>query len=302
MAGGLPVRVNIALRADPQRWVAQLPEFVAARALTADPGGSRLESRVSARTVKFFADGIIEAGTASVLSPYLDAPHSCGLPVWEPAELVEAVAAVDAHGFQAHIHAIGDAGVRAALDAFAHARDVNGPRDRRPVIAHVQLIDHDDLARFADLGVVANFEPLWHCAEPGLIDLVLPRLGERSVLHYATGSILRAGARLSFGSDWPVSSMRPLDGLAVAVTRQTADGTPPEGWLPEERVSVAQAFAAYTSGVAYQAFEEARWGSITVGRRADLVALGADPFTTEPLAWPDIPVVGTWLGGRRTYG
>ena len=198
---------------------------------------------------------------SGVLSPYVDAPHSCGLPVWEPAELAEAVSAVDAAGFQAHIHAIGDAGVRAALDAFARAHDDNGPRDRRSVIAHTQLIDPADLRRFAELGVIANFEPLWHCAEPGLTDLVLPRIGDRAVLHYATGSIVGSGAHMSFGSDWPVSSMRPLDGLSVAVTRQTPDGEPSDGWLPEERVTAEVAFKAYTSGVAYQAFEERPLGS-----------------------------------------
>jgi predicted amidohydrolase YtcJ len=294
-AGDLPMRVNLALRAEPDDWRTQLDDFLEVRA-RADG------SVVSARTVKFFADGIIEAGTAAVLVPYVDAPHSCGLPVWEPAELAEAVAAVDAAGFQAHIHAIGDAGVRAALDACAHAREANGPRDRRPVIAHTQLIDPADLRRFADLGVIANFEPLWHCAEPGLTDLVLPRIGDRTVLHYATGSVTRSGARMSFGSDWPVSSMRPLDGLSVAVTRQTPDGQPAEGWLPEERVSAEEAFKAYTSGVAYQAFEEQSWGRIAVGLRADLVALAEDPFATEPLEWPQVAVTGTWLGGRRTYG
>lgn len=294
--GDLAVRVNVALRAEPGRWAGQLQEFVAARASTE---GVDL---VSARTIKFFADGIIEAGSAALLEPYADAPDTCGLPVWDPAELAEAVAAFDGYGFQAHIHAIGDAGVRAALDAFAHAERVNGPRDRRPVIAHTQLVDPTDLPRFASLGVVANFEPLWMCLEPGMTELTLPRLGNRSSMHYPTGALSRLGVHLSFGSDWPVSSLRPLDGLAVAVTRQTAKGVPASGWTPEERLSVQESLAAYTSGVAYQAFEEEHWGRLAVGQRADLVALAADPMTTDPLAWPDIPVVGTWLGGRRTHG
>jgi predicted amidohydrolase YtcJ len=293
-ADDLSVRVNVALRAEPGEWRAQLPEFVAAR----DTGSGN----VTARTIKLFADGIIEAGTASLLEPYANAPHTCGLPVWEPAELAEAVTAFDAKGFQVHIHAIGDAGVRAALDAFAQAERVNGPRDRRPVIAHTQLVDAADLARFARLGVIANFEPLWHCLEPGMTELTLPRLGKRQSLHYPTASLLRSGARLSFGSDWPVSSLCPLDGLPVAVTRQTAEGEPAGGWTPEECLTPHEAWAAYTSGTAYQAFEENTWGSLTVGRRADVVALASDPFTADPLTWPQIPVVGTWLGGRRTYG
>ena len=162
-------------------------------------------------------------------------------------------------------------------------------------------MDPSDLARFASLGVVANFEPLWMCLEPGMTELTLPRLGNRSSIHYPTGALSRSGAHLSFGSDWPVSSMRPLDGLAVAVTRQTTAGDPPAGWTPEERLSAGEALAAYTSGVAYQAFEDDRWGRLEVGQRADLVALAEDPMSTPPLEWPDIPVLGTWLGGRRTY-
>jgi len=149
---------------------------------------------------------------------------------------------------------------------------------------------------------VANFEPLWMCLEPGMTELTLPRLGTRSSLHYPTGALSRSGAHLSFGSDWPVSSLRPLEGLAVAVTRQTVDGVPPSGWTPEERLTAAESFAAYTSGVAYQAYEEDQWGRLAVGQRADLVALGADPMGTAPLRWPDIAVLGTWLGGRRTHG
>jgi predicted amidohydrolase YtcJ len=114
-------------------------------------------------------------------------------------------------------------------------------------------------------------------------------------------SLLASGALLSFGSDWPVSSYRPLEGLAVAVTRQTKDGVPAGGWVPDERLPVPAALSAYTQGVAYQAFEETVWGTLSVGRRADLVWLAADPTAVEPLGWPDIAVRGTWLAGRRTW-
>ncbi len=115
-------------------------------------------------------------------------------------------------------------------------------------------------------------------------------------------TLLRSGAALSMGSDWPVSSHRPLDGLPVAVTRQTTVGDPPGGWVPGERLPPAAALSAYTAGVAYQAFEERSWGSVTLGRRADLVALDGDPFVTDPVHWPGLQVLGTWLGGRRTFG
>ncbi len=298
-AGLLSVRVNIALRADPGTWPDQLPDFVHARDAAAADGGDV----VSARTVKFFADGIIEAGTAALLAPYDDAPHSCGLPVWSPAELAEAVTAFDAAGFQVHIHAIGDAGVRAALDAVERAAAVNGPRDRRAVVAHAHLVDPADVPRFAALGVVANFEPLWACLEPGMVRLAIPRIGaDRARLQYPMRSVADRGARLSMGSDWPVSSMVPLEGLAVAVTRQTPDGRPAGGWTPHERLGPVEALAAYSAGVAYQAFEEDRWGVIAPGRRADLVALEHDPLAVDPLRWDSLAVTGTWLGGLRTFG
>jgi predicted amidohydrolase YtcJ len=295
--GALSTRVNIALRAEPDRWRDQLATFDAARASTlAHPD-------VSARTVKFFADGVIEMGTGAMLAPYLDVRDSCGLPVWAPPELAQAVTAFDAAGFQVHIHAIGDAGIRAALDAVQAAAAANGPRDRRPVVAHVHVVDPADVPRFAELGVIANFEPLWACLEPGMVRLVLPRIGPaRSDRQYPMRSIADTGARLSMGSDWPVSSMVPLEGLAVAVTRQTADGQPPGGWTPHERLEPAQALAAYSAGVAHQAFEDDQWGRIVVGARADLVALARDPLAVEPLRWDALPVTGTWLGGRRTFG
>jgi len=296
-SGRLSVRVDIALRAEPGEWPAQRGTFAAARAAAA---GSPM---VSARTVKFFADGVIEAGTAAMLAPYTDRPHSCGLPVWGRDELAAAAAAFDADGFRLHIHAIGDAGVRNALDAVEHVVRVNGPSERRPVIAHVQLVDPVDVPRFAQLGVIANVEPLWAQLDPLQVDLTMPRLGAaRSALQYPFGSLVSTGAVLSMGSDWPVSSHRPLDGLAVAVTRQTRGGEPPQGWLPHERLAPETALSAYTAGSAYQSFEEGQRGVLGVGARADLVWLARDPLATPALDWPSLAVRGTWLAGIRTAG
>jgi predicted amidohydrolase YtcJ len=297
-AGELAVRVNIALRAEPGDWPQQRAAFAAARADATSVGGDQ----VSARTVKFFADGVVEAGTAAMIDPYDDAPHSCGLPVWSPAELAAAVAAFDADGFQVHIHAIGDAGVRAALDAVQHATDRNAPRDRRPVIAHTQVVHPDDLPRFADLAVIANFEPLWAQLDPLQTALTLPRIGPvRGSWQYPMAALLATGAVLSMGSDWPVSSHRPLEGLGVAVTRATSTGDPPGGWLPAQRLPLAAALSAYTLGVAFQAFEDHRWGTVVPGKRADLVWLAADPYDVDPAALAGIEVRGTWLGGTPTY-
>jgi predicted amidohydrolase YtcJ len=299
-AGRLSVRVDVALRAEPGEWLEQRAAFGAARDAAA---ASTSAGAVSVRTVKFFADGVVEAGTAAMLAPYTDRPHSCGLPVWDPAELAAAAAAFDADGFRLHIHAIGDAAVRNALDAVEHVARVNGPSARRPVIAHVQLVDPADLPRFAALGVVANVESLWAQLDPLQRDLTMPRLGEqRSALQYPFASLVANGGVLSMGSDWPVSSHRPLDGLAVAVTRQTSGGFPAAGWLPHERLAPETALSAYTAGSAYQSFEEAARGTLRVGTRADLVWLDRDPFGTPAAAWPQLAVRGTWLGGRRTAG
>jgi predicted amidohydrolase YtcJ len=302
-AGRLRVRANVALRADPDRWRAQRGEFLAAREAAA---ASAVADQVSVRTVKMFADGVVEAGTAAMLTPYDDGLGStapaCGRPVWTPDELAAAAVAFDADGFQLHVHAIGDAGVRTTLDAFEAVARVNGPRDRRPVLAHTQVVDPADVPRFAALGVIANLEPLWAQLDPLQVDLTLPRIGaERGARQYPMASLLATGAVLSMGSDWPVSSYRPLEGLAVAVTRQTSHGVPAGGWLPHERLPVGSAFSAYTQGVAYQAFEEDAWGSLTVGRRADLVWLDRDPTTSDPATWPATGVRGTWLAGRRTW-
>lgn len=296
-AGLATCRINTAFRADPKRWTTQRDGFLdGRRRAAAEP-----DQWVTANTVKFFADGVIEAGTGFLLQPYEDAPHSCGLPNWSPEGLAEAVRRFDADGFQIHIHAIGDAGVRMALDAIEHAARQNGARDRRPVIAHTQLVDPVDRPRFAALGVIANFEPLWAQEDASMLDLTFPRLGaDRSALQYPIGTLLRSGAPVSFGSDWPVSSHRPLDGLATAVTRLNAQGEPAGGWLPEERIPIAQAIRAYTAGTAHQAFDDDA-GTIAVGHRADLVVLDRDITAVAGEEIPDARVDQTWLAGELVF-
>jgi predicted amidohydrolase YtcJ len=297
--GELTCRVDLALRASPEHWRDQLERFVEARAEVAERGRGLL----TARNVKLFADGVIEGGTGAVLDPYVDS-GGCGILNWPQAELEAATAAFDAAGFQLHVHAIGDAGVRAALDAIERLAAVNGPRDRRPVLAHLQLVHPDDRPRFAALGVVANFEPLWAQLDPVMVELTIPRLGpDRAAAQYPIASLLHSGARLSFGSDWPVTSLDPLHGIEIAVTRRTPAGHPDGGWTPHERLSLAAALAAYTSGTAWQAFEEEEAGVIAVGRRADLCLLGADlaggPGEVNGLA--GVPVEGTWLAGTEVF-
>ncbi|MFC8448239.1 amidohydrolase [Kitasatospora sp. NPDC057223] len=297
-AGALSVRADLGLLLQPDGWRGRLPQLTADRARIEAGGGGQLSSHA----VKFFADGVIESGTAALLEPYTDCPHSHGSANWEAADLADAVTAVDALGFQPHIHAIGDRGVKIALDAIEAAGRRNGPRERRPVIAHVQLVDPADLPRFAQLGVIANFEPLWAQTDPLMTELTLPRLGEpRGSRQYQIAALLGSGARISFGSDWPVTRYEPLAGIATAVTRQTPQGLPEGGWLPEERITLGQALAAYSAGVAHQAFEDGLWGVLRPGLRADLVHLAADPYDVPAGALADVPVLGTWLAGRPTH-
>ncbi|MFF4675021.1 amidohydrolase [Streptomyces sp. NPDC001279] len=294
--GVLATRVNLALRADPTRWREQLVVFAADRDRVVAAGHDRL----TVRTVKFFVDGIVENRTAALLEPYADDPCTRGMPVWSAADLREALVEIDRLGLQPHLHAIGDAGIRTALDAIAHLTEVCGPGDRRPVIAHVQMVDPADLTRFAELGVIANIEPLWLQPDPAMTHLTMPRLGDaRSQQQYPLGSLLRSGARVSFGSDWPVTDHRPLAGLPVAVTRQTPQRLPEGGWLPGERIDIETAMACYTAGVAHQAMADDR-GVLAPGMAADLVWLERDPRDCDPHDVPAIAVLGTWLAGERT--
>ncbi len=294
--GVLRFRADLGLWCDPNTWRDQLADFAETRERVAAAAPGRL----SATTIKFFADGVIESGTGAMLEPYCDCPHSTGLPNWEPEELKQAVAAVDALGFSPHIHAIGDAAARTALDAIEYTEAVNGRRDRRATIAHAQLVDAADIGRFARLGVIANFEPYWAKYDVTQTELTAPRLGEdRTARQYLMRTILDSGAPVSFGSDWPVTRHEPLAGIQVAVTRQASPDGP--SWLPMERLTVEQALTAYTAGVAYQAGDD-RGGSLRRGARADVVLLDQDPRRVPPMAIEGIQVLGTWCDGHRVHG
>ncbi|MFF2277643.1 amidohydrolase [Agromyces sp. NPDC058126] len=304
--GILPVRFNLALYADPRRFAAQLPLMRESRRRVAELGSPML----TANTVKFFADGVIESETGALLEPYCTGLHDhgdrkLGMTVWQGDDLADAVRAVDAAGFQVHIHAIGDAAVREALDAIERAIDANGPRDRRPVVAHAQLVDDADLARFAELGVIACMQPLWAQLDGLMTVLTVPRLGqERADRQYRMRTIDDSGAVLSFGSDWPVSSGAPLDGLAIAVSRQTAEGVPAGGWTPAEILPVDRALDAYSTAVAHQAFaDEAStpWGRIEPGASADLVHLARDPRDVPAGELAGVAVLATYLAGSPRY-
>lgn len=296
--GVLDFRADLGLWCDPNTWRDQLDHFACTRIRVAEAAPGLLTST----TVKFFADGVIESGTGAMLEPYCDCPHSVGLPNWDPEELKLAVAAVDAIGFSPHIHAIGDAAARMALDAIEYANTINGARDRRATIAHTQIVDDADIDRFVQLGVIANFEPYWAKFDAWQTELTAPRLGpERTDRQYMIRTILDTGAPISFGSDWPVTTYAPLAGIQVAVTRQMAEGDFRDPWVPQERLTVEQALSAYTAGVSFQAGDE-RGGLLRPGARSDVVLLAHDPRAVQPLEIESIEVLGTWCDGRRVHG
>ena len=297
-AGALRMRFNLALYADPRYFDSQVQDYAESRRRVQAAKSPLL----TANTVKFFADGVVENETGALLQPYCSGLHSHGQRNWEGDSLSQAAARVDELGLQIHIHAIGDAAVRQALDAIEHVVRRNGERDRRPVIAHVQLADDADIGRFAELGVIPNMQPLWAQMDSLMTVLTIPRLGaKRSDRQYRMASLMDSGAPLALGSDWPVSSGAPLDGIAVGVSRLTADGEPEGGWTPHERLPIERALSAYTAGVAYQAFGERERGRLETGYRADMVWLAADPRVTPALEIPSIEVRGTYLDGRAVF-
>lgn len=291
------VRYNLALRADPVNWRKQIAWFTATRDLVGD------KPHLTCKTIKFFVDGVIEGGTAALKKAYIDAPESLGMPCWSWEELTEAVIAVDALGFQPHLHAIGDEGIFQALNAIEAAQLKNAAHSHpRPVITHVQLVDPVDLKRFAELKVIANFEPLWACDDPLQSHLTTPRLGpERASWQYPINSLLDNNSAISFGSDWPVSTLRPLDCLEIAVTRTHQLAEQPKPWMPDERISVDQALSAYTYGTAFQAGDETHRGQLIVGFDADLVLLDRNIRETDPKEIHKAKIQGTWILGKRIF-
>jgi predicted amidohydrolase YtcJ len=252
--------------------------------------------------IKGYVDGVVEAQTAAMLDPYSDPAKGRGTPNWDAARLNEAVAAAGSAGLQVYLHAIGDRGVRMALDAHEFARTASGRTDARGRIEHIETISPADYPRFRALGVIASMQPLHANPDQNNANVWAKNAGpDRASRGFAWGNIERARARLVFGSDWPVVTSDVRRGLYCAVARKTRDGLPKGGWLPDQAVTLESALRHYTADAAYASFEENDKGTVAIGKRADLVVVGTDWFKSAPEAILTTPILLTLLEGRVVH-
>ncbi|MGB5331936.1 MAG: amidohydrolase [Woeseiaceae bacterium] len=254
-------------------------------------------------TVKIMQDGVMENYTAVMLEPYLTEEGTRGIPMVEPEFLKEAVSLLDAEGFQVHFHAIGDGAIRQSLDAIEEARNRNGDLGHRHHISHLQIIDPADIPRFARLDVVANFQPLWAYADDYVVDLTLPFISEeRAKWMYPIKSVIDAGGKVAFGSDWSVSSANPFPQIETAITRVDAESHNTEVLNPEQRITLQQAIEAFTINAAFVNKQDNSTGSIEKGKLADLIVVDRNLFEIKPGEISDAGVVLTLFEGEVVYG
>jgi predicted amidohydrolase YtcJ len=300
-AGELTGRAMLALRWDASRGLEQVEEL-RERCRTIEAAGGPL---VQAKAVKLFVDGVVESSTAFLLAPYDDRSSAdaggVGDPLYEPETLRSIAVALHQAGFDLHLHAIGDAAVRCALDAIEAARQAGPARDARHTIAHLEMVDDDDIERFAAVDAIAACQPLWAVHDE--TDLILTQRldAQRLERRYPFGRLRDAGATLALGSDWNVSTADPLRILHVATTRTPPDTpeTPPLG-PARERLTLEEGLLAYTAGSARVNRLEATCAQITVGKAADLVLLDHDPLGGGvPLT--ECHVAMTMVDGRVVY-
>nr|NIP57027.1 amidohydrolase [Gemmatimonadota bacterium]NIR77422.1 amidohydrolase [Gemmatimonadota bacterium]NIT85943.1 amidohydrolase [Gemmatimonadota bacterium]NIU29763.1 amidohydrolase [Gemmatimonadota bacterium]NIV60172.1 amidohydrolase family protein [Gemmatimonadota bacterium] len=249
--------------------------------------------------LKAYVDGSLGSSTAWFYEPYVGEPDNTGLVVTDTADLRSWIASADSAGLHVMVHAIGTRANDWLLDAFAQARERNGPRDRRFRIEHAQHLTDDAIRRIAEEEVIASMQP-YHAIDDGR--WAESRIGHRRALGtYAFRSLVEAGAILAFGSDWTVAPLDPLQGVYAAVTRRTIDGANPEAWIPEQKISLQETLRAYTGGVAYASYREEDLGRLEPGFRADLVVLSDDLFMVEPGEIPGVEVELTMVDGEVVF-
>ena len=248
--------------------------------------------------LKGFVDGSLGSHTAAFHEPFNDAPKDRGLLVNTPEDLYSWISGADKAGLHVMVHAIGDRAIGLLLDIYDRVTNEDGARDRRFRIEHAQHLAAADIPRFAKLNVIASMQP-YHAIDDGR--WAETYIGDRIRTTYAFRSLLDAGAKLSFGSDWFVAPPTPLEGVYAAVTRRTLDDRNPNGWVPEQKITVEQALRAYTVGAAYASFDEAVKGTLAAGKLADFVLLDRNILEIPPEEIRNAHVVATFVGGRKVY-
>ena len=305
-AGWLTARVSAALWWERDTAAADIDATVK-RLVRVRDELAMLAGRYRADHVKVMVDGVVETFTAAMLEPYVGrcngASHGRGISFLSADLLRAVVTAIDGAGMGVHFHALGDRAVRDALDSVAAARSANGTADRRHHLAHLQVVHPDDRARFRQLGVTANMQALWAALDEQMVDLTMPYLGtERVQLQYPFGDLLRDGAGLVMGSDWPVSTPDPFAALHVAVNRREAGASSDVPRLgPTQALPLAVALRAYTAGSAHITRLDDRSGTIAVGRDADLVLADRNPFDRPADEIGDTAVVSTYVHGELVH-
>ena len=294
-AGQLNLRVVVALRWAHDEIEEQIPRLI-------DLRERYTKGNVRATTIKIMQDGVMENYTAVMLEPYRVPNRTKGIPMVDPEFLKTAVTLLDEAGFQVHFHAIGDAAVRQSLDAIEFAQAENSGARNRHHISHLELIDPADIPRFAELGVTANFQPLWAYPDSYITDLTLPFIGpERGQWLYPIGSVFESGGRVAFGSDWSVSTANPFVQIEVAVRRSDPEKADGAVLLSEQAVSLAQAIEAFTINSAWVNRLEAQTGSLEVGKAADLIVIDRNLFEIDPREISETRVMMTMVDGKIVY-
>jgi len=257
---------------------------------------------ISGGVVKTMLDGVVEAHTAAMIAPYSDDPTQPGKLFWDPDKYEAAIVELDKRGLQIFTHAIGDKAVRTALDAYEDAARNNQTHDARPRIEHIETIAADDIPRFGKLGVIASVQPLHLYPDEDTLDIWARNAGpERVQRAWSFHSIAANGGRLAFGSDWPVVTMNPWEGLQTGVTRKTSEGKPEGGFVPSEAVSLEDGIKAYTLGAAFAGRREQQEGSLEAGKLADLIVVDQDLFKIPASEIDKTHVVLTMVGGKVVY-
>ena len=300
----MKLRVALAIKIDPQKDDEEQIEQIKKLKSAHDVGRLRVTS------AKIFVDGVIEAKTAALLEPYLSTGPSAspdeksGELNFEPERLASLVRKLEGAGIQPHFHAIGDKAVRVALDAIEKNRHDGGDcfNSTRPHLAHLELVSAEDLPRFEHLDATATIQGVWAQRDSYIVSLTEPLLGpERSSNIYPFGSLFQAGARLAGGSDWPVTTMNPLDAIEVAVTRRKEGSKKRDSWLPHQRLALPTCLSAYTINGAFVNGEEKNTGSLEPGKAADLIVIDKDLFEVEESQIHSAKVVLTMINGEVVF-